>query len=188
VPEHASISALPKAIQGLQRAHRSSPDVTAKTTPLDVACATVRRITPLRVPLTLANSRSRGLLYDLAATPLAHRVCLPRRCTRRESANRVSGWNVLGHLTFRGFSPSSPRRPLGLRFPPCRSSPCGAAASRISAVQWSPITPPAGKPADSAILRLAAQRITADGCVRRRRRCSRLRRVAPLLVVSPLRG
>jgi hypothetical protein len=34
---------------------------------------------------------------------------------------------------FRGFSPPSPRCPLGLRCPPCRSPPCGAAAPRISA-------------------------------------------------------
>jgi hypothetical protein len=36
--------------------------------------------------------------------------------------------------------------------------------------------------------RLAASGLAASGCVHHRRRCSRLRRVAPLLVVPPLRG
>jgi hypothetical protein len=75
---------------------------------------------------------------------------------------------------------SSPHDPLGSRRPPCRSSPCGAAAPRISA---SRLVHPCGRPMRCA--QRAARRTDAFSM---RRRCSRHHRVAPLLVVSPLRG
>jgi len=132
VSEFASVSAHSKATTDLANEFsRSSPEVFAETVPLSIACATFAGSLHLRVPTTLANSRLRGLPCDLAATPPTVRVCLPRLLTFRESASHVSCWNALGHPPFRGFSPSSPHGPLELCCPPCRSPPCGVAASRI---------------------------------------------------------
>jgi len=127
------------------------------------ACGSLRRL-PIH-----AHAAPRHALRRCADRPglppqvrLVSRICRP-----------FSGRIVHGLPPFRGFSPPSPRNPLGSRCPPCRFPPCGAAAPRIRAV---------GDIAPCGAL------ATSCGCVLRRRRCSRHRRAAPLLVVSPLRG
>ena len=97
------------------------------------------------------------------------------------SSSRVVDLPALFHAgSSMGTRPSevSPRAlppdPLGPRRPPCRFPPCGVAAPRISASS------------SAFVLRLRLDPLR--GCVLQRRRCSRHRWVAPLLVVSPLRG
>jgi hypothetical protein len=63
------------------------------------------------VPPTPANPRSRGRLVQPCGCTPTGRVCLPRLCSRRRSAGRVSCRFVHGHPTFRGFSPLAAARP-----------------------------------------------------------------------------
>lgn len=98
------------------------------------------------------------------------RACLPRLYSCRASASLISCWIVHGHPPFRGFSPLD------------------AGRRAFHAITRADAFPPVLH----AVSRLAAPRLRgfqpSCGRVLRRSRCSRVRRVAPLLVVLPLRG
>jgi hypothetical protein len=92
---------------------------------------TREHLTHLWVPATPANARSRGRLVPSRDSSPTGRVCLSRLFSWLAPANRVSGWIVLGHPPFRGFSPFAPPRRhtpaeagyLRRDFPPCRFPP-----------------------------------------------------------------
>jgi hypothetical protein len=114
-------------------------------------------------------SLTRPSVLPCGLTP-TDRDCLPRLCSCRASASPISCWIVHGYPPFRGFSPLDAGF---LAFP---------TIARMDAIP----------PVLHAVSRLAAPRLRgfqpSCGRVLRRSRCSRVRRVAPLLVVSPLRG
>lgn len=126
--------------------------------------------------------------------------CLPRLVPCRGSASPVSCWFVHGYPPFRGFSPLAPHDPLGSCCPPCRFLAEHPPERVLDAIRRE--GPPKRARSREITLRcrgfedlshqrtsrLAASGLAASGCVHHRRRCSRLRRVAPLLVVPPLRG
>lgn len=90
------------------------------------------------------------------------RVCLSRLCSRHRSAGPISCRIVHGHPPFRGFSPPDAARPsrVALSSMPFATSRCRGSED-------------------------VSHRSDAFS---ERRRCSRRRWVAPLLVVPPLRG
>lgn len=90
------------------------------------------------------------------------RSCLPRFRSCRESASHISDWSVHGHHSLQRFLPARRRTTLSDRA--VLHAVPHLAVSRLRGFQPS------------------------SGCVHRLRRCSHRRRVAPLLVVSPLRG
>jgi hypothetical protein len=115
------------------------------------ACATSAGSLRQRVPTTHANPRSRGRAATLRPHHRPAGFASPGSSRVADLPALFHAGSSLGTLTFRGFSPSSPRGPLGLRCPPCRLSPCGVAAPRISAIQRSQPPSSPGKPDDPAI-------------------------------------
>jgi hypothetical protein len=189
MPKHASVSALPEATSGLQRVRRPSPGVIAETVPLPGRWRDLCGLTPPTGPYDACQPAFARPRCDLAATPSTGRVCLSRLVSRRGSASLVSCWFVPGHPYLQRFLPILAARPSRAAL---SSLPFVALRRRGSedfshpAVATPELAWQARRPGD--LLHLAVQRLAADGCVRRRRRCSRLRQVAPLLVVIPLRG
>jgi hypothetical protein len=157
--EHASISLVRSSLRSRKRSLRSPRRHRL------IACFRrlrgLHRSRRLWVPPTPSNPSSRGRLIQ-------PRGCMPTGRIYLSGSSRVSdlpaifqAGSSMGTLPSEASPRPTPQVPLGPCSPPCRFPPCGAAAPRISA--------------------FARMRFL-------RRRCSRRRRVAPLLVVSPLRG
>lgn len=112
-----------------------------------------------------------------AGLPLPPVGFASRRLRSSSPLDRVSDRIVHGLPPFRGFSPFVPLDPLGSSCPPCRWP--GLAAGWLRGFELRDHIGP--------ILRSPACGLT-NGSVLVRARCSRVRAVAPLLVVFPLRG
>jgi len=116
----------------------------------------------LRVPSTHSNPRSRGRLMQHCCCSPTDRGYLSRFVSCRGPASLVSCRVVLGHHTLQRFLPIRRRTTLSSRA-------ILRAVSHLAVPRLRGFQPPVG-------------------CVLRRRRCSRRRWAAPLLVVLPLRG
>jgi hypothetical protein len=142
---------------------------------------------------------TRPSVSPCGSTPTG-RVYLPQLDSCRGSASHISDWIVHGHPPFRGFSPfvaARPSRVLQSPLPFLTLRPRGSEdfSSQRDRHLAAPVSlVPRERPRKASLPRGCAQprhRVCThltSGCVLRRRRCSRHRRVAPLLVVSPLRG
>jgi len=153
--------ALPQGRPARERAWSPHPRRLRRTVPPFPACAVQAGTLRLRVPSTPSHPRSRGLLPCLAAAHRPTGFASPGSSRVADLPTVFQVGSSMGTLPSEVSPHPSPPDPLGPSCPPCRFPPCGAAAPRMSA---------------------------SGGCVLQSRRCSRPQWVAPLLVVSPLRG
>jgi len=132
------------------------------TTPERAVDFTRARLAPPLGPFDESQlTLARPSVPPCGVTPTG-RVYLPQLFSRRESAGLISCRIVHGHPPFRGFSPPDAARP-----------------SRVA---------PSSMPFATLRCRGSEDFSHRSGAFSARRRCSRRHWVAPLLVVSPLRG
>jgi len=133
-----------------------------------VACGSFRRL-PIR-------SFHASVSCDLAVTRRPARFASPGSARVANLSALFHAESSIGTLPSEVSPRSSPPDPLGSCRPPCRFPSPLQVMPRFRGFELFNAVSPCGDIHSS------------NGCVLRRRRCSRLRRVAPLLVVVPLRG
>ena len=133
-----------------------------------VACGSLRRL-PIR-------SFHASVSCDFAAARRPARFASPGSARVANLSALFHAESSMGTLPSEVSPRSSPPDPLGSCRPPCRFPSPLQVMPRFRGFELFNAVSPCGDIHSS------------NGCVLRRRRCSRLRRVAPLLVVVPLRG